>query len=160
MFWFNFFYYLLYCSFFVSVLMFCFSFLEWDPLKSSVLMCLGILFMSCYISLGLHVWYSYFVILIFLSGVFSLLTYFCSLSNFSDYNNYFYLFVVLIFSLFILVFFFDYDFFFFCHLDFNFLYIYYDFNYYYIFWIVFVLLLFLSLISFSLSSGLVFMRGL
>nr|YP_010837674.1 NADH dehydrogenase subunit 6 [Mansonella sp. 'DEUX']WGC93683.1 NADH dehydrogenase subunit 6 [Mansonella sp. 'DEUX']WGC93695.1 NADH dehydrogenase subunit 6 [Mansonella sp. 'DEUX'] len=158
--WFNFFSYFLYCSFFISMLVFCFSFLEGDPLKSSVLMCLGILFMSCYISLGLHVWYSYFVILVFLSGVFSLLTYFCSLSNFNSYNNYFYLIVVLFFLLFIFYFFFDYDFFFFCHLDLNFLCIYYDFNYYYIFWIVFVLLLFLSLISFSLSGSLIFMRGL
>nr|WGC93707.1 NADH dehydrogenase subunit 6 [Mansonella sp.] len=152
-----FFYYLLYCSFFISVLMFCFSFLEWDPLKSSVAMCLGILFMSCYVSLGLHVWYSYFIILIFLSGVFSLLTYFCSLSNFSSYDNYFYLFVVLFFLLLVFVFLFDFDFFF-CYLDLNFLCVYYDFSYYYVFWIVFILLLFLNLMSFSLGDG-SFMRG-
>nr|YP_010938366.1 NADH dehydrogenase subunit 6 [Mansonella ozzardi]WLE64572.1 NADH dehydrogenase subunit 6 [Mansonella ozzardi]WLV27608.1 NADH dehydrogenase subunit 6 [Mansonella ozzardi]WLW41718.1 NADH dehydrogenase subunit 6 [Mansonella ozzardi]WLW41742.1 NADH dehydrogenase subunit 6 [Mansonella ozzardi]WLW41754.1 NADH dehydrogenase subunit 6 [Mansonella ozzardi] len=155
---FSFFYVLMYCSFFFSVLMFCFSCLEWNPLKSCVSLCLGILFMSCYISLGLHVWYSYFIILIFLSGVFSLLTYFCSMSNFSYYENYFYIFVMFFVVLLFFLFFFDYDFF--SHyLDFNFLCVYYDFNYYYIFWVISLLLLFLNLISYNLGDK-CYMRGL
>ncbi|OZC08603.1 hypothetical protein X798_04406 [Onchocerca flexuosa] len=36
------------------------KFLDWE---SCIMMCLGILSMSCYISLDLHVWYSYLVLI-------------------------------------------------------------------------------------------------
>nr|AFB71302.1 NADH dehydrogenase subunit 6 [Wuchereria bancrofti] len=147
-----------YFSFFLSLLFFCLSFLDWDPMKSCISMCLGILFMSCYISLGVHVWYSYFIVLIFLSGIFSLLTYFCSLSGYCYYYNYNYFLFVFIFFCFLFFVFFDYDFFSF-NLGYDFLGICYDFNFYYVFWVVLVLFLLLSLISINLSYGM-FMRGL
>nr|YP_010481282.1 NADH dehydrogenase subunit 6 [Dipetalonema gracile]UVN17309.1 NADH dehydrogenase subunit 6 [Dipetalonema gracile] len=146
-----------YFSFFLSFLFFCFSFLDWDPLKSCVMMCFGVLFMSCYVSLGLHVWYSYFIVLIFLSGIFSLLTYFCSICNFVSFYSYYYWFFMVI-LVFLFLFFFDFDFCFFL-LDFNFFVIYYDFSYYCVFWIVFVLFLLLNLLSFVFCQA-VFMRGL
>uniref|UniRef100_A0A8R1TNC7 NADH dehydrogenase subunit 6 n=1 Tax=Onchocerca volvulus TaxID=6282 RepID=A0A8R1TNC7_ONCVO len=146
-----------YVSVFFAFVFFCLSFLDWDPLKSCVMMCLGVMSMSCYVSLGVHVWYSYFVVLIFFSGIFSLLTYFCSMSNFIFYYNYFFF-----FSLFLVSFFFvfvvDFDFSLFFS-DFNFLYVCYDFSYYYVFWVVFILFLFLILISFSLN-GFGYMRSL
>nr|YP_003734889.1 NADH dehydrogenase subunit 6 [Setaria digitata]ACZ44413.1 NADH dehydrogenase subunit 6 [Setaria digitata] len=145
----------LYVSVLFSVFFFFLSFLDWDPLKSCLMMCVGIIFMGFYVSLGIHSWYSYFIILVFLSGIFSLLTYFCSLCNYNLYVNYYY---VYFFFFFFFVFFFDLDFCFF-YFDYNFVCIYYDFNYYYIFWIIFVLLLLLNLISFSFNGG-GFMRGL
>lgn len=140
-----------YLSIFVSFLFFCLRFLNWDPLKSCVMMCLGVLLMGCYVSLGIHVWYCYFIVLIFISGIFSLLTYFCSISNLCDFRNFYYIF----FSFLVCFFFvyygdFSFDFFFY---DFNFLVIYYDFSYYYVFWIVFVLLLFLRLVSFNFDGS-------
>ncbi|VDO75454.1 unnamed protein product [Onchocerca flexuosa] len=48
-------------------------FLDWE---SCIMMCLGILSMSCYISLDLHVWYSYLV-LIFLVLLLCFLGCFC-----------------------------------------------------------------------------------
>nr|YP_003875469.1 NADH dehydrogenase subunit 6 [Chandlerella quiscali]ADL39027.1 NADH dehydrogenase subunit 6 [Chandlerella quiscali] len=141
---------------FFSFFLFCLSFLEWDPLKSCIIMCMGIISMSFYVSLGVHVWYSYFIVLLFLSGIFSLLTYFCSLSFCVSNYNYRYFFFFLFFVVFFL-FFFNYDFVSF-FLDFNFLNIYYVFNFYYIFWIVFILFLLLSLISFSFGNG-CYMRG-
>nr|AOP18645.1 NADH dehydrogenase subunit 6 [Dirofilaria repens] len=147
-----------YFSVFLAFFMFCLSFLESDPLKNCVMKCLGILFMSCYLSLGVHVWYSYFVILIFLSGIFFLLTYFCSMISFNYFYKYYYFFFFFLFFLFFF-FFFDFDVFSFFFLDYNFLCIYYDFNYYYVFWIIFVLFLFLVLFSFSFNGG-GYMRGL
>nr|YP_009679046.1 NADH dehydrogenase subunit 6 [Setaria labiatopapillosa]QDF64274.1 NADH dehydrogenase subunit 6 [Setaria labiatopapillosa] len=152
-----FFVFLFYFSIVFSILFFFLSFLDWDPLKSCLMMCIGIIFMSCYMSLGIHSWYSYFIILIFLSGIFSLLTYFCSLCNYNFYINYYYNFFFLFFCM-ICLFFFDFDYSMF-YFDNNFIVIYYDFNYYYIFWIVFVLLLLLNLISYSFS-GLSYMRSL
>nr|ADN52152.1 NADH dehydrogenase subunit 6 [Loa loa] len=150
-------FYFFYISIFFAFLFFSLSFLDWDPLKSCIMMCLGILFMSCYISLGVHIWYSYFIILLFLSGIFSLLTYFCSMSNFIFFYNYNYFYLFSFFCLFFL-FCFDYDFFS-VYFDFNFLSIYYDFSYYYVFWIIFILFLLLVLVSFNFGSD-CFMRGL
>lgn len=150
--------YFFYFSFFLSILFFCLSFLDWDPMKSCIMICLGILFISCYISLGVHVWYSYFIVLIFLSGIFSLLTYFCSISGCNYYYNYGYFFVVFIFFCFLFFIFFDYDFFFF-NFDYDFLSICYDFNFYYVFWVVLILFILLSLIRFNLGCDR-FIRGL
>nr|BAV81416.1 NADH dehydrogenase subunit 6 [Litomosoides sigmodontis] len=150
-------YYLIYFSIFLSFLFFCLSFLSTDPLMSCVMMCVGIFFLSCYVSLGLHVWYCYFVVLIFLSGIFSLLTYFCSMCNYGYCLDYRVVFFFLFFCV-LFLFFVDLDFSFFFYNG-NFLYIYYDFSYYYVFWIVMVLFLLLLLLSFNFGDG-CYMRGL
>lgn len=149
---------LLYFGILLSVIFFFIRFLDSDPLKRCLIICVGILFISCYMSLGIHSWYSYFIVLIFLRGIFSLLTYFCSICNYNMFFSYYYWFIFSLFFVFFCLFF-DLDYFCFFS-DANFVIIYYDFNYYYVFWIVFVLLLLLNLIRFSFSGGLIFMRGL
>nr|QRZ60651.1 NADH dehydrogenase subunit 6 [Spirocerca lupi] len=148
----------LFFSVFISLLCFCLCFLDGEPLKSCVLFCLGVLFMSIFISLGIHVWYSYFMVLIFLSGVLSLLTYVCGLVNYNLYYNYVF-FGVLFFFIFFWYFFFGGVFYFDFFSDFNFLLLYYDINYLFVFWLVIILILLLNFISFNLN-GSCCLRGL
>lgn len=66
----------------------CFLFyLSIDPLKGRMYLVVSLIFISFILSFGLCVWYSYFVCLVFLSGVFIIMVYFSRLSNF----NFFYI---------------------------------------------------------------------
>nr|ASS35170.1 NADH dehydrogenase subunit 6 [Thelazia callipaeda] len=139
--------FMIFLSFFFFVLMF----LEWNYFSSCLMMVLGVICLSCFLSLGVHSWYSYFIILVFLSGILSMLTYFCSLGgfNWSFSYYYFFLFFFICFSCFG---FFDLDFFEFFLSDYFFVFG-YDFNYYYIFWLLLVLFFFLFGLSFSLKGS-------
>nr|YP_009178988.1 NADH dehydrogenase subunit 6 [Passalurus ambiguus]ALJ93252.1 NADH dehydrogenase subunit 6 [Passalurus ambiguus] len=68
---------------FFSIVMCVFFYYNLDPMKCSFFLVLSLLFISPVMSFGVHVWYSYFVCMIFLSGVFVILVYFSSLSSFS-----------------------------------------------------------------------------
>nr|WAP90822.1 NADH dehydrogenase subunit 6 [Neofoleyellides sp. XM-2022] len=134
--------------FLLSFIFFCYSIVEYDPLKSCLNFCLGVLFGSIFVSFGVHSWYSYFIILIFLSGVMSMMVYYCSLCGFSYfYSSYIYFFL---FSFFF-IFFFTYDF---CYVfnDYNFLVMYYSYNFFYVCWLVFILMLLLVFVSFNLDN--------
>nr|YP_010332248.1 NADH dehydrogenase subunit 6 [Tetrameres grusi]UNY39747.1 NADH dehydrogenase subunit 6 [Tetrameres grusi] len=135
---------------FVSIFFFCVCFLEWEPLKSCLCFSFGVLLMSFYFSFGLYVWYSYFVVLVFLSGVMSLMSYLCSLVNYGFYVNCYSYFFVFVF--FVLLFFVDFDYYDYLYFDCDFFLLGYDFYYLFVFWLVFILLLFLCLISFVFDS--------
>nr|ALM87704.1 NADH dehydrogenase subunit 6 [Aspiculuris tetraptera] len=66
----------------LSVLMCVFFYYSLDPLKCGFFLVLSLIFVVPGLSLGCHVWYSYFICLIFLSGVFVILVYFSSLSGY------------------------------------------------------------------------------
>lgn len=58
-------------------------YLSLDPIKCSFFLVLSLCMIVPGLSLGLHVWYSYYICLIFLRGVFVILVYFSRLSKFS-----------------------------------------------------------------------------
>nr|YP_009442454.1 NADH dehydrogenase subunit 6 [Camallanus cotti]ATO58504.1 NADH dehydrogenase subunit 6 [Camallanus cotti] len=62
-------------SVFFSVL----SYLSWDPMKSSFFLIFSLLGLCPLLSFCGHVWYSYYVCMLFLSGVFVIIVYFSSL---------------------------------------------------------------------------------
>nr|BAV81441.1 NADH dehydrogenase subunit 6 [Syphacia muris] len=67
----------------MSMFMCVMFYLSLDPMKCSFFLVLSLCLIMPGLSLGLHFWYSYYVCLIFLSGVFVILVYFSSLSKFS-----------------------------------------------------------------------------
>lgn len=73
---------------FLSLLFSLFCYLNIDPIKSCLFLILSLLRISFFLSFGLEVWYSYFVCIVFLSGIFVILVYFSSLSkyNFLKFN--------------------------------------------------------------------------
>lgn len=141
-------------TFFFCVLYFCvfmcfyfclLCFLDFDGLKSSFYFCLSVVFSSVKISLGYNVIYSYFFVLIFLTGVLSLIIYFSSL-NFS-YTGFINInFFIFFFGFFFI--FFDYNI---LLVDFDLGGVYFHYNFFYFFWIFLVLFFFLFLISIGLS---------
>nr|YP_009142692.1 NADH dehydrogenase subunit 6 [Oxyuris equi]AKI07545.1 NADH dehydrogenase subunit 6 [Oxyuris equi] len=68
---------------FFSLLLCCLFYYSLDPMKCSFFLVLSLVFMAPGMSQGLYVWYSYYICLIFLSGIFVILVYFSSLSKFS-----------------------------------------------------------------------------
>nr|YP_009186334.1 NADH dehydrogenase subunit 6 [Parastrongyloides trichosuri]BAT21175.1 NADH dehydrogenase subunit 6 [Parastrongyloides trichosuri] len=76
---------------------FCYcSFLMMDPMKSSFFLVFSLLVCMPMVSFFTFVWYSYFICLLFLSGVFVIVVYFSSLSSFYYFNYSFSFFVFLI----------------------------------------------------------------
>nr|YP_010705377.1 NADH dehydrogenase subunit 6 [Rhabdias kafunata]WCQ82425.1 NADH dehydrogenase subunit 6 [Rhabdias kafunata] len=69
--------------FFLAVFGGVISYMNIDPMKSSFFLICSLLFSMPIISFGLHIWFSYFICLLFLSGIFVILVYFSSLSKFS-----------------------------------------------------------------------------
>nr|YP_006702541.1 NADH dehydrogenase subunit 6 [Angiostrongylus vasorum]AFP58672.1 NADH dehydrogenase subunit 6 [Angiostrongylus vasorum] len=68
-------------------LLFCvMSYMNSDPIKSSFFLIFSMLFCMPVMSFVGYVWYSYFVCMLFLSGIFVILVYFSSLSGFLDYG--------------------------------------------------------------------------
>nr|AJW75159.1 NADH dehydrogenase subunit 6 [Oscheius chongmingensis] len=57
------------------------SYINIDPMKSSFFLIFSLLFSMPLMSISMHIWFSYFVCLLFLSGIFVILVYFSSLSK-------------------------------------------------------------------------------
>nr|YP_009550275.1 NADH dehydrogenase subunit 6 [Heterorhabditis indica]YP_817449.1 NADH dehydrogenase subunit 6 [Heterorhabditis bacteriophora]ABJ80693.1 NADH dehydrogenase subunit 6 [Heterorhabditis bacteriophora]AZU95934.1 NADH dehydrogenase subunit 6 [Heterorhabditis bacteriophora]QAA11079.1 NADH dehydrogenase subunit 6 [Heterorhabditis indica]QAA11091.1 NADH dehydrogenase subunit 6 [Heterorhabditis bacteriophora] len=74
--------------FVVSLVFSVLSYLNFDPMKSSFFLVFSLIFSTPLMSFGMHVWFSYFVCLLFLSGVFVILVYFSSLSKISISKGY------------------------------------------------------------------------
>nr|YP_009538633.1 NADH dehydrogenase subunit 6 [Steinernema abbasi]AYV63101.1 NADH dehydrogenase subunit 6 [Steinernema abbasi]QAA11077.1 NADH dehydrogenase subunit 6 [Steinernema carpocapsae]BAV78650.1 NADH dehydrogenase subunit 6 [Steinernema carpocapsae] len=131
--------------FFFSVF-FCFlSYINMDPMKSSFFLVLSLLLSMPLISFYFYIWFSYFICLLFLSGVFVILVYFSSLSSVSNTKM-----PLSIFCFFLSFFsFFPFYFFYYTNLSINNFY----FNVYWliIFFIITVLLVFMNFTSYYLN---------
>lgn len=68
-----------------------------DPIKRRFFLIFSLLFRIPLMSFRIHIWFSYFVCLLFLSGIFVILVYFSSLSKINLNKSYLY-FIVLILS--------------------------------------------------------------
>nr|AQX44524.1 NADH dehydrogenase subunit 6 [Gnathostoma sp. MMS-2017] len=122
-----------------------------DPMKSSFFLVLSLLGIVPLISMSYSIWYSYFICLLFLSGIFVILVYFSSLSGVVGFFKP--LFFLLVFLSFLMLIF--------CMSFYlselvllnNF---YWSFNCFVFFWLVFVLLFFMNFTSYflGLSGGL------
>nr|YP_009162841.1 NADH dehydrogenase subunit 6 [Gnathostoma spinigerum]AKM22106.1 NADH dehydrogenase subunit 6 [Gnathostoma spinigerum] len=119
-----------------------------DPMKSSFFLILSLLGIVPLISMSGSVWYSYFICLLFLSGIFVILVYFSSLSSvIGFFKPLFFLLVVLSFLMLI-----------FCLPTYlvgvvlmnNF---YWSFNFFVFFWLVFVLLFFMNFTSYFVGMS-------
>nr|UXK95542.1 NADH dehydrogenase subunit 6 [Macropostrongyloides baylisi] len=64
------------------------SYLSMDPMKSSFFMILSMLMCMPLLSFSGYIWFSYFVCLLFLSGIFVILVYFSSLSKINLVKSY------------------------------------------------------------------------
>nr|YP_004935173.1 NADH dehydrogenase subunit 6 [Ascaris lumbricoides]YP_009450151.1 NADH dehydrogenase subunit 6 [Ascaris ovis]ADV58580.1 NADH dehydrogenase subunit 6 [Ascaris suum]AGN72541.1 NADH dehydrogenase subunit 6 [Ascaris sp. chimpanzee-cA]AWK29301.1 NADH dehydrogenase subunit 6 [Ascaris sp.]ADV58567.1 NADH dehydrogenase subunit 6 [Ascaris lumbricoides]AER26689.1 NADH dehydrogenase subunit 6 [Ascaris lumbricoides] len=67
--------------FFLAIVSCVMSYINVDPMKSSFFLIFSLLMVMPLISFFLHVWFSYFICLLFLSGIFVILVYFSSLSK-------------------------------------------------------------------------------
>nr|AJL34387.1 NADH dehydrogenase subunit 6 [Caenorhabditis nigoni] len=72
------------------------SYMNIDPMKSSFFLIFSLLFSMPIISMSMHIWFSYFICLLFLSGIFVILVYFSSLSKINVVKSYMTLFLLLI----------------------------------------------------------------
>nr|YP_003434082.1 NADH dehydrogenase subunit 6 [Teladorsagia circumcincta]ACX85205.1 NADH dehydrogenase subunit 6 [Teladorsagia circumcincta] len=82
----------------ISILGACASYINMDPMKSSFYLILSMLMLMPMVSFGVNIWFSYFISLLFLSGIFVILVYFSSLSSFSK-TKVFFVFVSLVVTL-------------------------------------------------------------
>nr|YP_009019470.1 NADH dehydrogenase subunit 6 [Chabertia erschowi]AHA52600.1 NADH dehydrogenase subunit 6 [Chabertia erschowi] len=64
------------------------SYLNMDPMKSSFFLILSMLMCMPMLSFSGYVWFSYFICLLFLSGIFVILVYFSSLSKINLVKSY------------------------------------------------------------------------
>nr|YP_009142135.1 NADH dehydrogenase subunit 6 [Pseudoterranova azarasi]YP_009312550.1 NADH dehydrogenase subunit 6 [Pseudoterranova decipiens sensu lato Germany]AKG63668.1 NADH dehydrogenase subunit 6 [Pseudoterranova azarasi]AOV63312.1 NADH dehydrogenase subunit 6 [Pseudoterranova decipiens sensu lato Germany] len=76
--------------FLLAVLSCVLSYINLDPMKSCFFLIFSLLMVMPLISFFLHVWFSYFICLLFLSGIFVILVYFSSLSKVSMVGTPFY----------------------------------------------------------------------
>ena len=125
-------------------------YLRVDPFKSCLFLIRFIISLLLFLRLNKNIWFSYFICLIFVSGVLAILIYFSSLSNLdlkSFKINFIFLFLLI--SFFILSFFFSLKF-----LNLNLIFL----NFYFIliFWVLRILVLFFNFVSFIIS----FLKGL
>ena len=67
--------------FLLSVIRRIIRYINIDPIKSSFFLIFSLLFSIPIISMSIHIWFSYFVCLLFLRGIFVILVYFSSLSK-------------------------------------------------------------------------------
>nr|CAD88790.1 NADH dehydrogenase subunit 6 [Necator americanus] len=77
------------------------SYMKMDPMKSSFFLIFSMIMCMPMLSFSGYVWFSYFICLLFLSGIFVILVYFSSLSSISISKGYV---VLLVFFLTLLVF--------------------------------------------------------
>nr|QCB91130.2 NADH dehydrogenase subunit 6 [Cylicodontophorus bicoronatus] len=85
----------------VSLLSGVFSYMNMDPMKSSFFFILSMLMCMPMLPFSGYVWFSYFICLLFLSGVFVILVYFSSLSKINLVKSYLVL-LSLLMSLFVI----------------------------------------------------------
>nr|YP_010271187.1 NADH dehydrogenase subunit 6 [Cylicocyclus elongatus]UKB87199.1 NADH dehydrogenase subunit 6 [Cylicocyclus elongatus] len=85
----------------ISLLSGVLSYMNMDPMKSSFFLILSMLMCMPMLSFSGYVWFSYFICLLFLSGVFVILVYFSSLSKINLVKSYLVL-VSLLLSLFVI----------------------------------------------------------
>nr|YP_004778175.1 NADH dehydrogenase subunit 6 [Baylisascaris schroederi]ADU78524.1 NADH dehydrogenase subunit 6 [Baylisascaris schroederi] len=76
--------------FFLAIVSCVLSYVNIDPMKSSFFLIFSLLMIMPLISFFLHVWFSYFICLLFLSGIFVILVYFSSLSKVNYVSTPFY----------------------------------------------------------------------
>nr|YP_010891687.1 NADH dehydrogenase subunit 6 [Cylicostephanus calicatus]WJM99456.1 NADH dehydrogenase subunit 6 [Cylicostephanus calicatus] len=84
----------------VSLLSGVLSYMNMDPMKSSFFLILSMLMCMPMLSFSGYAWFSYFICLLFLSGIFVILVYFSSLSKINLVKSYLVL-VSLLLSLFV-----------------------------------------------------------
>lgn len=72
------------------------SYINIDPIKSRFFLIFSLLFRIPIISISIHIWFSYFICLLFLSGIFVILVYFSSLSKINVVKSYLILLVLLL----------------------------------------------------------------
>nr|UHB41144.1 NADH dehydrogenase subunit 6 [Cylicocyclus auriculatus] len=72
----------------VSLLSGVLSYMNMDPMKSSFFLILSMLMCMPMLSFSGYVWFSYFICLLFLSGIFVILVYFSSLSKINLVKSY------------------------------------------------------------------------
>nr|YP_002725714.1 NADH dehydrogenase subunit 6 [Ancylostoma caninum]ACL50540.1 NADH dehydrogenase subunit 6 [Ancylostoma caninum]QTJ30048.1 NADH dehydrogenase subunit 6 [Ancylostoma caninum] len=77
------------------------SYMNMDPMKSSFFLILSMLMCMPMLSFSGYVWFSYFICLLFLSGIFVILVYFSSLSKINMVKSYLVV-LSLIFSFFVI----------------------------------------------------------
>lgn len=130
---------------FLSLFFCCVSFSSIDPLKRSLYLVLSLLCISPIISFFSYVWFSYFICLIFLSGVFVIVVYFSSIIKFFNFNSSFDVFVFF-FSLFTFSVYFSYNY---GIVSLNTFY--YSVYFVYFVYIIFSLLFFLNFVSYFLN---------
>nr|YP_003433743.1 NADH dehydrogenase subunit 6 [Cylicocyclus insigne]ACX85109.1 NADH dehydrogenase subunit 6 [Cylicocyclus insigne] len=85
----------------VSLLSGVLSYMNMDPMKSSFFLILSMLMCMPMLSFSGYVWFSYFICLLFLSGIFVILVYFSSLSKINLVKSYLVL-LSLLLSLFVI----------------------------------------------------------
>lgn len=85
---------------FLSIFMSFLCYLSVDPIKSCLYLVLSLILLTPYLSLVNEVWFSYFVCIVFLRGIFVILVYFTRISK---YNFYKFQFSILIFLGFIFI---------------------------------------------------------
>lgn len=73
---------------FLSILSGIISYINIDPIKSSFFLIFSLLFRIPLVSMRIHIWFSYFICLLFLSGIFVILVYFSSLSKINVTKSY------------------------------------------------------------------------
>lgn len=74
--------------FFLCVVRSIISYVNIDPIKSRFFLIFSLLFSIPLISFSMHTWFSYFVCLLFLSGIFVILVYFSRLSKINVVKSY------------------------------------------------------------------------
>nr|UXK95554.1 NADH dehydrogenase subunit 6 [Macropostrongyloides yamagutii] len=117
------------------------SYLSMDPMKSSFFMILSMLMCMPMLSFSGYVWFSYFVCLLFLSGIFVILVYFSSLSKINLVKSYM---VILSFLLSLMILSVSYN---------NVLYsISLDVFYYSVFWVLVIYILMILLVFMNFTS--------
>lgn len=67
-----------------------------DPIKRSFFLIFSLLFSIPVISMRIHIWFSYFICLLFLSGIFVILVYFSRLSKINVVKSYIAVFLLLL----------------------------------------------------------------
>ncbi|NP_006953.1 NADH dehydrogenase subunit 6 (mitochondrion) [Caenorhabditis elegans] len=82
--------------FVLAVLSSIISYINIDPMKSSFFLIFSLLFSMPVISMSMHIWFSYFICLLFLSGIFVILVYFSSLSKINVVKSYMAVFLLLL----------------------------------------------------------------
>nr|YP_004927924.1 NADH dehydrogenase subunit 6 [Cucullanus robustus]ACV96760.1 NADH dehydrogenase subunit 6 [Cucullanus robustus] len=136
---------MLFYFFLITVLSSMVSYVSSDPMKSSFFLILSMLTGMPLLSFLLQVWFSYFICLLFLSGIFVILVYFSSLSKVSLSNcSWSYLVGAIVVILF-------FPKFMFLSLSNSLVNFYFDINFFLLVWVVICLVFFMNFASYFLS---------